>query len=167
MEAKQLKAWRKTLGLGQKEAAEALGLKRRIFQYYEKGERDGRAVKTPKTVRLACWAVAQGIADYLGPDKGAERLPPPKPPKAAKPAKAGKSGKTAKPAKAEKPAKKAAKAGKPARAEAPAKGSVKVVVTRAPAARPRAAKAKAEKPAPAKAAPAKPAPVAPADPAKS
>ena len=96
MEAKQLKAWRKALGLGQKEAAEVLGLKRRIFQYYEKGERDGRAVKTPKTVRLACWAVAQGIADYLGPDKGAERLPPPKPPKAAKPAKAAPAKKTGK-----------------------------------------------------------------------
>ncbi|MBN2752987.1 MAG: helix-turn-helix transcriptional regulator [Rhodospirillaceae bacterium] len=68
MEARQVKAWRKALGLSQKEAAEALGLKRRIFQYYEKGERDGEAVKVPKTVRLACWALTQGVVDYVGPD---------------------------------------------------------------------------------------------------
>lgn len=68
MDGKQLKAWRKLLNLSQKEAAEALGLKRRIFQYYEKGERDGESVKPPKAVRLACWALTQGVVDYLGPD---------------------------------------------------------------------------------------------------
>ena len=41
------KAWRKALGLSQKKAADALGLKNRIVQYYEKGERDGE--KAPKT----------------------------------------------------------------------------------------------------------------------
>ncbi len=87
MDGKQLKAWRKSLDLSQKEAAEALGLKRRIFQYYEKGERDGEAIKPPKTVRLACWALTQGVVDYLGPEppeKKDDKKDRPK--KAAKPA---------------------------------------------------------------------------------
>lgn len=61
------KRWRKDLKLSQKEAAEALGLKRRILQYYEKGERDGERVEVPKTVRLACYAISQGCKDYSGP----------------------------------------------------------------------------------------------------
>lgn len=78
MDAKHLKAWRKSLNMSQKDAAEALGLKRRIFQYYEKGERDGDAVKPPKTVRLACWALTQGVVDYLGPDLQPEDKKKPK-----------------------------------------------------------------------------------------
>ncbi|MGV6801653.1 MAG: helix-turn-helix domain-containing protein [bacterium] len=69
MEPADFKKWRKSLGLSQKEAAHALGLKRRMIQYYEKGERDGEAVKIPLTVRLACYAVAQGVADYRGPTR--------------------------------------------------------------------------------------------------
>lgn len=61
------KRWRKSLKLSQKEAAHALGLKRRIVQYYEKGERNGEAVEVPKTVRLACFALSQGCDDYTGP----------------------------------------------------------------------------------------------------
>lgn len=61
------KRWRKGMKLSQKEAAHVLGLKRRVVQYYEKGERDGEAVKIPKTVRLACYALAQGVFDYHGP----------------------------------------------------------------------------------------------------
>ncbi|GEO82909.1 helix-turn-helix domain-containing protein [Pararhodospirillum oryzae] len=64
------KHWRKSLGLSQKEAAEALGLKRRVVQYYEKGERDGDPVAIPRTVRLACWALMQGTTDYAGPVSG-------------------------------------------------------------------------------------------------
>ena len=64
------KRWRKSLGLSQKQAAEALGLKRRVVQYYEKGERDGQPVSIPKTVRLACFAIAHGCDDYNGPPKG-------------------------------------------------------------------------------------------------
>ena len=56
------------LGLSQKQAAEALGLKRRMVQYYETGQRDGEKVSVPKTVQLACYALASGIADYHGPD---------------------------------------------------------------------------------------------------
>jgi transcriptional regulator with XRE-family HTH domain len=61
------KRWRKSLKLSQKEAAHALGLKRRILQYYEKGERNGGPVEIPKTVRLACYALAHGCDDYAGP----------------------------------------------------------------------------------------------------
>ena len=63
------KRWRRSLGLSQKQAADALGLKRRVVQYYEKGERDGGKVKIPKTVRLACFALTQGVEDYQGPNR--------------------------------------------------------------------------------------------------
>ncbi len=71
MQPDAFRDWRKALGLSQKEAAEALGLKRRVVQYYEKGERDGEPVMIPKTVRLACFALSEGCEDYAGPsDKG-------------------------------------------------------------------------------------------------
>ena len=72
------KAWRKSLDLSQKKAADALGLKNRIVQYYEKGERDGDKVKIPKHVRLACYALSLGVGDYHGPVEdggGAQGLP--------------------------------------------------------------------------------------------
>jgi len=107
MRAQDFKRWRKALSFSQKEAAEALGLKRRVVQYYEKGERGGAKVKIPKTVRLACAALSQGIADYQGPEKTADG-------KAAK-----KTG--AKQAESKKPAGK----GKPARKPPPAKKPAK------------------------------------------
>lgn len=67
MKPGDFKRWRKSLKLSQKEAAEALGLKRRVVQYYEKGERDGEVVRIPKYVRLACGALASGMQDYVGP----------------------------------------------------------------------------------------------------
>ena len=67
MSPSDFKRWRKSLKLSQKEAAHALGLKRRIVQYYEKGERNGEPVEVPKTVRLACFALSQGCDDYTGP----------------------------------------------------------------------------------------------------
>ncbi|MFL5334090.1 MAG: helix-turn-helix domain-containing protein [Geminicoccaceae bacterium] len=67
MTPSDFKAWRKSLGLSQKKAADALGLKNRIVQYYEKGERDGDKVKIPKHVRLACYALSLGVGDYHGP----------------------------------------------------------------------------------------------------
>ena len=72
MRPQDFKRWRKALSFSQKEAAEALGLKRRVVQYYEKGERGGAKVKIPKTVRLACAALSQGLSDYQGPEKPAE-----------------------------------------------------------------------------------------------
>ena len=69
MQPGAFRGWRKSLGLSQKEAAEALGLKRRVVQYYEKGERDGEPVTIPKTVRLACFALSEGCEDYAGPSE--------------------------------------------------------------------------------------------------
>ena len=69
MHPADFKRWRKSLSLSQKEAANALGLKRRMVQYYEKGERDGDAVIIPMSVRLACYAIAQGVTDYQGPEE--------------------------------------------------------------------------------------------------
>lgn len=72
MEPHDFKKWRKYLGFSQKDAAEALGLKRRMIQYYESGERDGEAVKIPASVALACFAVAEGVLSYRGPSKKIE-----------------------------------------------------------------------------------------------
>lgn len=74
MEPSDFKKWRKSLGLSQKDAAQVLGLKRRMIQYYEKGERDGETVKIPLSVRLACFAITEGIADYHGPSRKAQKL---------------------------------------------------------------------------------------------
>ena len=68
MSPKQFKKWRKSLELGQKEAAEKLGLNKRMIQYYEKGERDGKEVKIPKYIRLACYAISQKVTDFDGED---------------------------------------------------------------------------------------------------
>ncbi len=68
MKGHEFKRWRKSLALSQNEAAEALGLKRRVVQYYEKGKRDGDPVKIPRSVRLACFAITVGVTDYHGPE---------------------------------------------------------------------------------------------------
>lgn len=73
MEPGDFKKWRKSLKLSQKEAAHALGLKRRMIQYYEKGERDGDKVDIPLSVRLACFALVEGVEDYHGPHRKMKR----------------------------------------------------------------------------------------------
>jgi len=74
---KDFKQWRKgVMRMSQKEAAEALGLKRRVVQYYEKGERDGDSIEIPRSVRLACFALAEGVTDYHGPGAGPKGVPP-------------------------------------------------------------------------------------------
>ena len=78
MKALSFKKWRKSLGLSQKDAAHKLGLKRRVVQYYEKGERDGKKVEIPLSIRLACYALSNGVEDFdgetvLGPEKAAPR----------------------------------------------------------------------------------------------
>ncbi|MEL6364369.1 MAG: helix-turn-helix transcriptional regulator [Pseudomonadota bacterium] len=73
MDASDFKKWRKALKLSQKDAAHVLGLKRRMIQYYEKGERDGEKVVIPLSVRLACYAIAEGVVDYHGPTRKIER----------------------------------------------------------------------------------------------
>lgn len=66
------KRWRKAMGFKQKDAAEALGLKKRMIQYYEKGDRGGRKVVVPLTVALACYAVRQGVRTYDASELPAE-----------------------------------------------------------------------------------------------
>lgn len=73
MEPSDFRKWRKSLKLSQKEAAHALGLKRRMIQYYEKGERDGDKVDIPLSVRLACFAIVEGVEDYHGPSRKVKR----------------------------------------------------------------------------------------------
>lgn len=82
MTPQAFRAWRRSLGLKQREAAERLGLKRRMVQYYERGDRNGRPVEIPLSVRLACWALSNGIGDYDGVRAGsaagaANRTSPP------------------------------------------------------------------------------------------
>ncbi len=62
----EFQQWRKSLSLNQREAAELLGLKQRMIQYYEKGERGGNKVKIPKYIRLACFAIQDGVVDFNG-----------------------------------------------------------------------------------------------------
>lgn len=69
MEPSDFKKWRKSLKMSQKDAAHALGLKRRMVQYYESGEREGEKVVIPKSIRLACFALAEGVTDYHGPTR--------------------------------------------------------------------------------------------------
>lgn len=73
MESGDFKKWRKSLKLSQKDAAHSLGLKRRMIQYYEKGERDGEKVDIPRSVRLACYALTEGVEDYHGPNRKVKR----------------------------------------------------------------------------------------------
>ena len=67
MNGKQFRKWRKGRKLSQKKAAELLGLKPRMIQYYEKGKSDGKDFKILKTTELACYAVSVGIEHYFGP----------------------------------------------------------------------------------------------------
>lgn len=66
MDSDEFKAWRKSLGLKQKEAAEKLGLKKRMIQYYETGRRGAKKVVIPKTVELACYALSDGVEAFDG-----------------------------------------------------------------------------------------------------
>ena len=54
------------MGFKQKEAAEKLGLKKRVIQYYEHGRRDGKKIDVPKAVELACYALSVGVMEFDG-----------------------------------------------------------------------------------------------------
>ena len=69
MKPSEFKNWRKSLKLTQKQAAHKLGLKPRIIQYYEKGERDGEPFVVPRAVELACYAISVGMERYPGPEE--------------------------------------------------------------------------------------------------
>jgi len=66
MNNEQFKTWRKRLGLTQQQAAEALGLSIQALGNYERGQRyeDGREVKIPRPIDLACAAIASGLKPY-------------------------------------------------------------------------------------------------------
>lgn len=74
MNGKKFKKWRKARKLSQKDLAELLGLKPRMIQYYEKGEREGKSVKIPKSVRLACYALDLGVVDYDGEKPKSDKI---------------------------------------------------------------------------------------------
>jgi transcriptional regulator with XRE-family HTH domain len=67
MQASEFKAWRKLMKWTQKEAASSLGLKSRIVQYYEKGDRNGEKFTIPKAIELACYTLTLGVDHYSGP----------------------------------------------------------------------------------------------------
>jgi transcriptional regulator with XRE-family HTH domain len=75
MSPDEFKAWRKSLGLKQKEAAEKLGLKKRMIQYYETGRRGSKRVLIPKTVELACYSLSAGVEAFDGSAPGSD-VPP-------------------------------------------------------------------------------------------
>jgi hypothetical protein len=52
--------------LPQRGAADKLGLKKRVIQYYEHGKRDGEKIEIPRAVELACYALMRGIETYDG-----------------------------------------------------------------------------------------------------
>lgn len=66
MSPAKFRDWRKSLDLKQKDAADLLGLKKRMIQYYEKGERGAKPVEIPLAIRLACYAVSLGVRDFDG-----------------------------------------------------------------------------------------------------
>lgn len=66
MDSDSFRQWRRALGWKQKDAADRLGLKKRVIQYYEKGDRDGKRVEIPRSVELACLALSMGIERYDG-----------------------------------------------------------------------------------------------------
>lgn len=68
MKPSQVRAWRKSLKMTQQEAASALGLKLRIIQCYEKGERNGEKFAIAKAITLACYALTLGVDSYSGPE---------------------------------------------------------------------------------------------------
>lgn len=70
MTGEDFKAWRAAMGLSQRAAAETLGLSRGTVENYERGHLvDGRPSLIPKTVGLACAALAAGLDVWR---KGAE-----------------------------------------------------------------------------------------------
>jgi transcriptional regulator with XRE-family HTH domain len=57
--------WRKSLGLTQAKAAEALGLGKRAIEHYDTGKRpDGQPVTIPRHIALACAAIAAGLQPW-------------------------------------------------------------------------------------------------------
>lgn len=60
----EFRVWRTGMGFSQTAAAAALGISKSSVELYELGHRkdDGRPVIIPRTVALACAAIAAGLA---------------------------------------------------------------------------------------------------------
>ena len=59
--------WRSRLGISQREAGELLNRSERCIQAYEAGfEVQGLPRPIPKEIRLAMWAIENGIEDWDG-----------------------------------------------------------------------------------------------------
>ena len=54
MDKVSFKKSRKKNGFSQQQAADVLGLKRRMIQYYEKGKKGDKIIQIPKYIQLAC-----------------------------------------------------------------------------------------------------------------
>lgn len=70
MTPETFKAWRAHRRLSRREAADALGVSVATIVLYEAGKRrapDNRPVVIPKTVALACSAIAQNLPPYGTP----------------------------------------------------------------------------------------------------
>lgn len=68
MTPEQFREWRAYMGYTLREAAEALDLSCGAVQSFEAGARsEGRRVIIPRTVELACAALAVGIRKYWSP----------------------------------------------------------------------------------------------------
>jgi len=66
MTPQEFKAWREAMGFTQQAAADAIGVSIQSVRLYEKGVRPGadpRPVEIPKTVALACAAIAYGMSE--------------------------------------------------------------------------------------------------------
>lgn len=66
MTSQQFVAWRQALGMSKRAAADALGLSVPSIYNYEQGFRreDGRPVRIPRAIALACAALAHGLAPW-------------------------------------------------------------------------------------------------------
>jgi len=66
MNKENFKAWRKKMGFTQQQAADALGLYRLTIINYERGTRaeNNLDVKIPKSIALACSALAAGLEPW-------------------------------------------------------------------------------------------------------
>ena len=64
MTSYQFAHWRKAMNWSRRKAGEELGKSERMVAYYE----DGGGYTIPRSVELACAALALGIRSYAGPD---------------------------------------------------------------------------------------------------
>jgi len=75
MKPEDFKAWRKKMKFTQQQAADVLGLYRLTVVNYERGERlgIGSQVKIPRSVDLACAALAAGLKPFSEQEQEAVR----------------------------------------------------------------------------------------------